>query len=101
MAMDELLRRFNEAHIRYLIVGGQATQPHLLAAKQAANRPQDQADIDFLAELQRVGNSRTRFPRRPVWRNPLARRGDVGEDSLSLFIAGGDLVPRGRLIPHR
>ena len=29
--------------------------PHLLAAKQAANRPQDQADIEFLLELQRLG----------------------------------------------
>jgi hypothetical protein len=29
--------------------------PHLLAAKRAANRPQDQADIEFLAELQRLG----------------------------------------------
>jgi hypothetical protein len=28
---------------------------HLLAAKQAANRPQDQADIEFLMELQRLG----------------------------------------------
>jgi len=27
----------------------------LLAAKRAANRPQDQADIDFLIELQRLG----------------------------------------------
>ena len=29
--------------------------PHLLAAKLAANRPQDQADIEFLTELQRLG----------------------------------------------
>jgi len=29
--------------------------PLLLAAKQAANRPQDQADIEFLLELQRLG----------------------------------------------
>ena len=29
--------------------------PHLLAAKQAANRPQDQIDIEFLLELQRAG----------------------------------------------
>ena len=29
--------------------------PHLLAAKRAANRPQDQADIEFLIELQRLG----------------------------------------------
>jgi len=29
--------------------------PHLLAAKQAAARPQDQADIQFLLELQRAG----------------------------------------------
>jgi hypothetical protein len=28
---------------------------HLLAAKQAANRPQDQADIEFLRELQLAG----------------------------------------------
>jgi len=28
---------------------------HLLAAKQAANRPQDQADIEFRKELQRLG----------------------------------------------
>jgi hypothetical protein len=28
---------------------------HLLSAKQSANRPQDQADIDFLLELQRLG----------------------------------------------
>ena len=28
---------------------------HLLAAKRAANRPQDQADIEFLSELQRLG----------------------------------------------
>ena len=28
---------------------------HLLAAKRAANRPQDQADIEFLMELQRLG----------------------------------------------
>jgi hypothetical protein len=29
--------------------------PDLLAAKRAANRPQDQADIEFLTELQRLG----------------------------------------------
>lgn len=29
--------------------------PHMLAAKRAANRPQDQADIEFLLELQRLG----------------------------------------------
>jgi hypothetical protein len=28
---------------------------HLLAAKRAANRPQDLADIEFLTELQRLG----------------------------------------------
>jgi hypothetical protein len=28
---------------------------HLLAAKEAANRPQDQLDIDFLRELQKAG----------------------------------------------
>lgn len=29
--------------------------PHLLAAKEAANRPQDQLDIQFLHELRRAG----------------------------------------------
>ena len=29
--------------------------PHLFAAKRAANRPQDQSDIEFLAELERLG----------------------------------------------
>jgi hypothetical protein len=28
---------------------------HMLAAKRAADRPQDQADIEFLMELQRIG----------------------------------------------
>ena len=28
---------------------------HLLSAKRAADRPQDQADIDFLEELKRLG----------------------------------------------
>jgi hypothetical protein len=28
---------------------------HLLSAKEAANRPQDQTDIQFLRELRRVG----------------------------------------------
>lgn len=28
---------------------------HMLAAKRAAGRPQDQADIEFLEELQRLG----------------------------------------------
>ena len=28
---------------------------HMLSAKQAANRPQDQADIEFLLALQRLG----------------------------------------------
>jgi hypothetical protein len=32
--------------------------PHLLAAKRAANRPQDQSDIEFLTELQRLGKLR-------------------------------------------
>ena len=54
--MDELLRRFNEAHVRQFgtplpCLSG----PHLLAAKRAANRPQDQPDIEFLTELQRLG----------------------------------------------
>jgi len=29
--------------------------PHLLAAKLAVNRPQDQADIEFLQELSKAG----------------------------------------------
>ncbi len=29
--------------------------PHLLSAKEAANRPQDQSDIEFLRELQKIG----------------------------------------------
>lgn len=29
--------------------------PHLLTAKKAANRPSDQADIDYLTELERLG----------------------------------------------
>ena len=29
--------------------------PHLLAANRAANRPQDQLDIEFLTELERLG----------------------------------------------
>jgi len=29
--------------------------PHLLASKRAANRPQDQSDIAFLLELERLG----------------------------------------------
>jgi hypothetical protein len=29
--------------------------PHLLASKRAANRPQDQSDIEFLTELDRLG----------------------------------------------
>jgi hypothetical protein len=32
--------------------------PDLLAAKRAAGRPQDQADIEFLEELQRLGRLR-------------------------------------------
>jgi hypothetical protein len=54
--------RFDEAE-RAAVVRqtelGQAVKclsgPYLLAAKQAANRPQDQADIEFLLELQRLG----------------------------------------------
>ena len=42
--MDELLKVLNQAQVRYL-----------LAAKRAANRPQDQADIEFLTELERLG----------------------------------------------
>ena len=83
--MDELLKQLKAARIRCLLAGGQAMRlsgmpsvddaerlavirqtesgtpipclsgPHLLAAKRAANRPQDQADIEFLTELERLG----------------------------------------------
>lgn len=39
--MNELLEQLNAAGIRYLL--------------RAANRPQDQVDIEFLLELQRLG----------------------------------------------
>jgi hypothetical protein len=80
--MNELLKQFNAAGVRYLLIGGQAMRLtgmprstmelsitrvekgaqvkclsgiHLLAAKMAANRPQDQADIKFLLELKNLG----------------------------------------------
>jgi len=48
--MDELLKIFNDANVRYVLISG----VHLLSAKEAANRPQDQSDIQFLHELRRV-----------------------------------------------
>ncbi len=50
-AERQALMRQNEVGTRIPCLSG----PHLLAAKQAANRPQDQADIEFLIELQRLG----------------------------------------------
>jgi len=54
--------RFDEAEKSAVIRHSEQGTPvkclsgiHLLAAKRAANRPQDQADIAFLEELQRLG----------------------------------------------
>jgi hypothetical protein len=54
--------RFDEAEKAAVIRQSELGTPvnclsgiHLLAAKRAANRPQDQADIAFLEELQRLG----------------------------------------------
>jgi hypothetical protein len=54
--------RFDEAERLAVIRRSEAGTPipclagiHLLAAKQAASRPQDQMDIEFLLELQRLG----------------------------------------------
>ena len=54
--------RFDEAERVAVIRRSEAGTPipclsgiHLLAAKRAANRPQDQADIEFLLELQQLG----------------------------------------------
>ena len=55
-------RRFDEAEKAAVIRKTDKSVPvkclsglHLLAAKQAADRPQDQADIEFLLELRRLG----------------------------------------------
>lgn len=54
--------RFDEAEKAAVVRNSERGTPvrclsgrHLLAAKQAANRPQDQPDIEFLLELQRLG----------------------------------------------
>jgi hypothetical protein len=54
--------RFDEAEERLAVRTSEEGTPvkclsgaHLLAAKRAAGRPQDQADIVFLEELQRLG----------------------------------------------
>lgn len=54
--------RFDEAEKNALIRKTEQGTPvkclsgiHLLAAKKAADRPQDQSDIEFLLELQRLG----------------------------------------------
>ena len=52
------LRKLAQAIVRHNEFGTPVpclSGPRLLAAKRAANRPQDQADIEFLAELQRLG----------------------------------------------
>ena len=50
-AEKQAVVRPNESGIPVRCLSG----PHLLAAKEAANRPQDQVDIEFLRELQRLG----------------------------------------------
>lgn len=54
--------RFDEAEKAVIIRKNEYGAPvrclsgiHLLSAKKAANRPQDQTDIEFLLELQRLG----------------------------------------------
>jgi hypothetical protein len=50
-AERQAVNRKNESGILVRCLSGS----HLLAAKRSANRPQDQADIEFLSELQRLG----------------------------------------------
>jgi hypothetical protein len=57
--------RFDEAETARVIRQTERQTPvnclsgaHLLNAKQSANRPQDQSDIQFLLELQRLGKLR-------------------------------------------
>ncbi len=53
--MEALIARLNAAGVRYIALGGQAVaMPDLLRAKQAAGRPQDEVDIEFLQEKQRT-----------------------------------------------
>ncbi len=47
----QAVQRSNESGTPVRCMSG----PHLLVAKRAANRPEDQADIEFLIELQRLG----------------------------------------------
>lgn len=54
--------RFDEAETAAVVRKNEDGTPvkclsgiHLLSAKKAANRPQDQSDIEFLLELQRIG----------------------------------------------
>jgi hypothetical protein len=56
--MNELILAFNAAGIRQSEQGTPVkclSGIQMLAAKRAADRPQDQADIAFLEELQRLG----------------------------------------------
>ena len=50
--MDEVIRRFNDHAIRYLLIGGQAVR---LESKKRANRPSDAADIEFLEARKKLG----------------------------------------------
>ena len=56
--MNELILALNAAVIRETETGAPVkclSGIHLLAAKRAADCPQDQADIAFLEELKRLG----------------------------------------------
>ena len=54
--MEEVIRLFNQNDVRYLVFGGQAVRLEgmprfsmdLIASKEAAERPQDQVDLEFL-----------------------------------------------------
>lgn len=57
--MDELLQRLNEGQVRFLLIGGQAMRligmPRFSLDWDLFIPPHDQADIEFLRELQRLG----------------------------------------------
>ncbi len=59
MTLEEFFSRMNERQVRYLDARTTvrcASGRHLLLSKLAANRPQDQLDIEFLREKERLGN---------------------------------------------
>ena len=57
--MDELLEQLGASGVRYLLIGGQAMRlmgmPRYSMDWDLFIPPQDQADIEFLLELQRLG----------------------------------------------